>query len=299
MSLGVLPCVNNDGKFFMDSRSSVAVAPDGNGGIYAALRAPLSSSDPSRTVLSECAKRGVKYLHAYCVDNCLVRVADPVFMGYCIERQADCAVKVVKKLDPNEAVGVVATRRGRFSVVEYSEIPSELAQARDPATGDLRFRAANIANHFYTLDFLQSVQSFESEMAFHVAHKKIPHVDLTTGENVKPTKPNGIKLELFVFDVFPFTRNMAVLEVARETDFSPLKNAPGTGADDPDTSRRDLLADQRRWLRNAGAIVQDDSVEVEISPLVSYAGEGLESLSGKTISAAGRVEQLSDLDKLA
>lgn len=280
-----------DGKILLESPARVAVAPDGNGGLYAGLR----SGSPS--VLADLTRRGVKYLHAYCVDNCLVRVADPVFLGYCITKGADCGVKVVKKTVPEEAVGVVALNEGKFGVVEYSEIPRALSEQRDPLTGDLTFRAANIANHFYTLDFLSSVQSFESSMAFHIAHKKIPHVDLATAALVKPSTPNGMKLELFVFDVFPFTHKLAILEAARETDFSPLKNASGTGADDPETSRRDLLAEQTRWLVEAGVTLAS-GVQVEVSPLVSYAGEGLNSLSGQTLTQSGRVERLEDFAAL-
>jgi len=161
----------------------------------------------------------------------------------------------------------------------------------------LSFRAGNIANHFYTTAFLNRVESFENELAFHIARKKIPHVNLETGESVKPSKPNGMKLELFVFDVFPFTESFAVLEVDRKEEFSPLKNAPGTGTDDPETSRRDLLTQHRRFLEKAGAKV-NDGVEIEISPHVSYAGEGLESVRGKTFSKSGIVESVAELDAL-
>lgn len=295
--LGTLPCLTMEGKIMLESSSRVAVAPDGNGGLYAATRAPLSPSDKSRTVLSDLAHRGIQYIHAYCVDNCLVKVADPVFLGYCIARQADCAAKVVPKTSPTESVGVVARRGDKFSVVEYSEITKEQAELRNPKTGELMFNAGNIANHFYTTTFLQSVESFENELAYHIARKKIPTVDLQTGEIVKPSKPNGMKLELFVFDVFPFTKNFAVLEVARKEEFSPLKNAPGTGSDDPETSRRDLLDQHRRFLENAGARLKE-GVEIELSPLVSYAGEGLESVNGKTFTRSGYIVNLEELDAL-
>ncbi|KAF9479438.1 UDP-N-acetylglucosamine diphosphorylase [Pholiota conissans] len=294
---GTLPCLTMEGKVLLETRSRVAVAPDGNGGLYAATRSPLTPGKPD-TVLSDLAKRGILYVHAYCVDNCLVRVADPVFLGYSIEKQADCAAKVVPKSHPAESVGVVALRGNKYSVVEYSEISKERAEARDAETNELKFRAGNIANHFYTTTYLNRVESFEEELAFHIARKKIAHVDLETGAGVKPSKPNGMKLEMFVFDVFPYTERFAVLEVERNEEFSPLKNAPGTGSDDPETSRRDLLAQHKRFLEAAGAKV-NEGVEIEISPLVSYAGEGLKAVKGKVFTKSGLVEGVEELDALA
>lgn len=293
---GVLPALSGEGKIMLATKSAIAVAPDGNGGLYAAIRQPLASGD-NRSVLSDMQSRGIKYIHAYCVDNCLVRVADPVFVGYCIERGAACGAKVVRKEQPHESVGVLALRDGKFGVVEYSELSADKAEQRT-SSGELAFRAANIANHFYNLDFLRSTEQMESKMAFHIARKKIPTVDLSSGEPVKPTEPNGMKLELFVFDVFPFTDNLGVLEVERKEEFSPLKNAPGTKSDNPATSRRDLLEQQRRWHVAAGADVAEQA-ELEISPLASYAGEGLESLSGKRISKGGSLEQTSDVERFA
>ena len=298
LCVGTLPCLTLDGKVVLETKSRVAVAPDGNGGLYAALRTPLSPADKTRTVLSDLESRKVLYVHAYCVDNCLVRVADPVFVGYGISKQADCAAKVVPKAHPTESVGVVALRGGKYNVVEYSEISAAQAEGRDATTGELLFRAGNIANHFYTTAFLRGVAAFEDDLAFHIARKKIPHVSLSDGASIKPTKPNGMKLELFVFDVFPHTARFAVLEVARADEFSPLKNAPGTGADDPETSRRDLLAQHRRFLEEAGATVRE-GVEIELSPLVSYAGEGLALVKGKTFTRSGVASAVEELDVLA
>ena len=135
----------------------------------------------------------------------------------------------------------------------------------------------------------------EDGMAFHIARKKIPSITLETGAQ---GKTDGMKLEMFVFDVFPFTERFAVLEVARNEEFSPLKNAPGSKADNPETSRRDLLAQQRRFLEAAGAKLADGA-EIELSPLVSYSGEGLEAVTGKTFTKSGNVETLDELLKLA
>jgi UDP-N-acetylglucosamine/UDP-N-acetylgalactosamine diphosphorylase len=294
---GVLPALSNEGKLLMASKSSISVAPDGNGGTYAAIRQPLSSQ-PDASVLIDMRSRGIQYVHAYCVDNCLVRIADPVFMGYCIAKRAACGVKVVKKLDPRESVGVLALKGDAYSVVEYSELSADKAGAIDELTGELAFRAANIANHFYTVDFLDSVEEMESKMAFHIARKKIPTIDMSTGELIKPSEPNGMKLELFVFDVFPFTKQLEILEVGREDEFSPLKNGPGTKSDNPETSKRDLLAMHARWLKEAGAEVAD-GVEVELSPAITYSGEGLAAVKGLRITKSGSPETIEELKALA
>jgi len=294
---GVLPCLSTDGKILLESTGKVAVAPDGNGGLYAALRTPLkkqTNNIDAPSIISDLRTRNIQNVHAYCVDNCLVKVADPVFVGYCISKQAECGAKVVPKAYPTESVGVVARKDGKYSVVEYSEITSEQAEKVDAKTGALAFRAANIANHFYTTTFLERTREMENSMAFHIARKKIPSVAIDTGAQ---GKTDGMKLEMFVFDVFPFAEQFAVLEVAREEEFSPLKNAPGTMADNPETSRRDLLAQQKRFLENAGASLKE-GVEVELSPLLSYSGEGLESAKGKTFEKSGKAETLEELAAL-
>ena len=248
-------------------------------------------------------RRGIRYLYTYCVDNCLARVADPVFLGYCIGKNAQCGTKVVKKTDPKESVGVVALKGGKWNVIEYSEISKELSEAKQEKDGELVFRAANIANHFYDLSFLEKIESFSSSMAYHIARKKIPHISLSTGEMIKPSSPNGMKLEQFIFDVLPYLQPLsqhALLEVERSSEFSPLKNAPGTGADDPQTSRRDLLGLMAKWLKEAGAEWEDeDGTEVELSPLVSAAGEGLEVVKGRKIKKGSyRVDNEQDLEKI-
>ncbi|KAG5869686.1 hypothetical protein JTB14_031179 [Gonioctena quinquepunctata] len=262
---GLLPCFDFDGKIFLEDKNSVALAPDGNGGIYRALR--------DNGILKDMKDRGVKYVHVHSVDNILVKVADPVFIGYCVKKQADCGAKVVKKASPSEAVGVVCQVDGSFQVVEYSEITEQTANLRDEE-GNLVFSAGNICNHFFSTKFLDEIADrHELQLKLHVAKKKIPHVD-ADGTKIKPTSSNGIKIEKFVFDVFQFTDNFVTWEVPRASEFSALKNADSAGVDCPRTSRRDLLDLHKSYIENAGGKVSCDAVE--ISPLLSYAGENIE-----------------------
>ncbi|XP_033208355.1 UDP-N-acetylhexosamine pyrophosphorylase [Belonocnema kinseyi] len=269
----MLPCFTFDGKIILDEKNRISKAPDGNGGLYRALK--------SRGILEDMLTRGINSVHVFSVDNILVKVADPVFIGFCLSRSADCAVKVVPKRSPTEAVGVVCQVEGKYRVVEYSEITLKTAELRNK-DGELTFNAGNICNHYFTLDFLFSIgNAHESDLDLHVAKKKVPYIN-EYGKKIIPTSPNGIKVEKFVFDVFKFAKNFAAWETIRECEFSALKNSDIAGFDCPSTVRKDLLSLQKKWLLDAGALSVNG--DVEISPLLSYAGENLKEMAnGKNL----------------
>jgi UDP-N-acetylglucosamine/UDP-N-acetylgalactosamine diphosphorylase len=153
---------------------------------------------------------------------------------------------------------------------------------------------------------LERVPTFAAQLEYHIAKKKIKYVDAETGETITPKSNSGMKLECFVFDVFPFAHNFSVLQVDREDEFSPLKNAPGSGVDCPETSRRDIVAQHVRFIEAAGGKVVGEhegdyeKLEFELSPWVSYAGEGLsEIVKGKTITTPAIIKTREDLIRFA
>lgn len=262
---GCLPCFDFEGRILLDAPNRVAKAPDGNGGIYRALR--------DNHILKDFRRRGITYVHAHSVDNILIKVADPLFVGCCSLKNADCGVKVVEKVAPAEAVGVVCIVDEKYQVVEYSELPKKTSEMRR-SDGKLMFNAGNICNHMFSVDFLEKVcVNYERQLKLHVAKKKIPFVRLDTGDRMTPDKPNGIKIEKFVFDVFQFAENFLTVQVARDEEFSALKNPNSAGKDCPDTVRSDIFRLHKRYLEVAGGRVEGDICE--ISSLLSYRGEGL------------------------
>lgn len=281
---GTLPCFDLSGsKILMESKSSICESPDGNGGLYKAIQ--------TAGILEDMKNKGIEHVHMYCVDNCLVRVADPVFLGFAMKRSFDLATKVVRKRDATESVGLIVMDKiaKKPCVIEYSEITQELAHKKDPQDASkLYLRAANIVNHYYSLDLLERMlskwTSSQEFLPFHIAKKKIPSLDLRLGEFVKPTEPNGIKLEQFIFDVFLSVEldKFGCLEVDRAEEFSPLKNSNAAANDNPDSCKRHYLELGTKWVLVEGATVVDGGL-VEVSSTTSYAGEGLEFVKGQTL----------------
>jgi len=301
---GTLPCFTFEGKMILGAKHKLSIAPDGNGGLYRALR--------REGILDDMKSKGIQFIQLYCVDNILVKVGDPLFMGYCLSKDAECANKVVRKGFPTEAVGITCKVAGHYQVVEYSEITQKSAEKRNP-DGSLTYSAANICIHFFTFEFLNRiVMENERSLEHHVAKKKIPFIN-NEGVLVKPEKPNGIKMEKFVFDVFKFANKFVVWECYRDEEFAPLKNAEGASDFTPTHCRNALLALHQKWLRIAGAkLINEDGLEAkqmgspagednnnddsdnnnaekkyvvlcEISPLLSYAGENLQNFKDKEI----------------
>lgn len=283
---GLELCITFDGKLIIDSENTLSKAPDGNGGIYSALK--------SSGAIEDMITRGVKHLHIYGIDNVLTKSVDPAFIGLCIQQDVQCGNKVVWRAHKGEKVGVTVNNNGKIKIIEYSEIPAKFADAEDPSTGRLIYGAANICNHYLRLSFLTDVVLPQLSGNYHIAEKKIPFMDPVSRDIVHPTKNNGMKLEMFIFDVFPLAgERWLVMEVSRQEEFAPVKNEVGSAQDSPDTARNMMTDQAIRWLTAAGATCVDaagntvisnaSGLHCEISPLLSYGGEGLEIYSGTHI----------------
>jgi len=271
----MVPCLTPEGKIIMESKNKVARSPNGNGGLYEALQ--------SSGALADMKKRGIEFVSQYCVDNSLVKILDPTFVGYCSFKKIDCAAKVVAKASPEEPVGVVCLRDGKPAVMEYSEIPKDIARMTDNE-GKLIYNASHVCMNMFSVEFLDKIANKHNlSLPYHIAKKKIPAVN-SKGETETPPDINGWKLELFIFDSFEFALRMAAFEVLREEEFSPLKNGPSSPKDNPITCRTDVSELHKNFLRRNGGIIEGDRTALfEISPLISCYGEDLEErVKGKT-----------------
>ena len=258
---GTMPALDlESGKLLMEAPGRLFLSPDGHGGTLTALA--------SSGLLDRLRTKGIRHIFYFQVDNPLVKVADPTFLGWHIDRRAEASSRVLPKLGPTDKLGNFVQVDGRCTIIEYSDLPEDLAKQTD-AGGRLRLWAGSPAIHVFDADFLGRTTRGVGQVPFHVARKKAPYLD-DAGDMVQPAKENALKFERFIFDVLPLADRWTVAETSRREEFAPLKNA--TGADSPEAVRQaisDLAAD---WLDAAGARVPrrpdgGAAVPLEISPL--------------------------------
>lgn len=278
------------GKVLLASKDSLALSPNGHGGSLKALHASGAIDDMKA--------RGISQISYTQVDNPTVHVVDPLFIGLHVTDNAQMSSKMLPKTGPKEKLGNFCFADGKMTVIEYSDLPDELAFQTTP-DGELKFRAGSIAIHLINVGFVEQLSTSPTGFAlpFHRAEKKVPCIDLNTADPISPAEPNAVKLETFVFDALPLCDNSILYETDRVEEFAPIKNADtpegeSVAVDSPASSKQ--LQTQRavRWLEQHNVTIPRDAegnvnAIIEISPLTAIAPDDLATASLPSEIAAG------------
>lgn len=254
---GTMPAVDAaTGKLILAAKDSLALAPDGHGGMLEAMN--------RSGVLEHARERGIDLFCYGQVDNPLLQLCHPELIGYHALAESEMTTQVIRKATPLERVGNVVMVDGKMHIIEYSDLPEDVALQRNP-DDTLYVWAGSIAVHVFDAAFLQRTSCRADVLPFHRAHKQVTHVD-AQGVRHTPTAPNAFKFERFIFDLLPQAHNAIVVESETAEVFAPVKNADGAATDTPTTARNAMIRLHRRWLEAAGAQIADGT-PVEISPL--------------------------------
>jgi UDP-N-acetylglucosamine/UDP-N-acetylgalactosamine diphosphorylase len=210
----MIPVVDMDGKILVHHRE-ILLSPNGNGGIFSSLHTSGN--------LQWLKENQIRHLFICGIDNVLVKMADPLFIGFAIQNQCDIAAKSSLKKGPKEQAGVFCLRNNRIAYLEYTEINERIADATNER-GEYLFGDIGIGMYVYHIDLIEQLS--ECPLPFHEARKCVEY-SLPTGETIRPEKPNAIKFETFIFDSFSHARKVSVLRVPRNREFAPVKNMRG------------------------------------------------------------------------
>ncbi|MBN1835737.1 MAG: UTP--glucose-1-phosphate uridylyltransferase [Spirochaetales bacterium] len=268
---GTFPSLTEEGKLLLAGDGSLFKNPNGHGGVLQALH--------TQGLLDDMARRGVEELFYTQVDNPLVRVPDPAFLGMHRLTGSEMSSKVIAKAYPGEKLGVIGFVDGRPGVIEYSDLDDERQHARDEH-GTLRYSHGSIAIHLLNVGFLRRLGY---RLPLHQARKRVGAWDPASG---RVTERQAVKFERFIFDAIPHARNPLFVETERHEEFAPLKNR--TGVDSIETCRDGMVQQHARWLESAGVRLARRggqlSVVVEISPLFAWDAESLKKRLGDSVN---------------
>lgn len=220
---GELPLINTEGKMLIGKNLKIKEASDGNGGVFSSLR--------KRGMLADMKERGIEWIFIGGVDNAILKMADITLLGMAIEKNVQIASKSVVKANPHERVGVFCKMNGHPKVIEYTELPEQMAEEVDN-NGELKFGESHIMCNLFTIDAIEKIS--KEPLIYHSAFKKNSYIDENKREII-PEEPNSYKFEAFIFDSFELFDDIAILRGKREDDFAPVKNKDGV--DSPKTAK--------------------------------------------------------------
>lgn len=208
-----IPAFSSDKKILLKNKKEILMVPNGNGGVFKSLFEVGH--------LEQMKEEGIEWIFLNNIDNVLVKVADPKFLGYAAIHKQPISSKSVLKRSPEEKVGIFCNINNRPAVIEYMDMNTEIKYARDNSN-NLVYNNANIGIHIFNIDFL--LNNINGYLPYHQVVKKFKTIDSNGNTAVIE---NGIKLELFLFDIFRYADGMSVLQVNREEEFAPVKNKIG------------------------------------------------------------------------
>ncbi|MGN1310592.1 MAG: UTP--glucose-1-phosphate uridylyltransferase [Clostridia bacterium] len=215
------PLISKDGKLLIGEDRLIKFASNGNGEIYKSLS--------KNGIIDDMKNKNINWVLVTGIDNILVKIVDPLFIGITIKQGNSIASKSIIKKTPTESGGVFAKANGKPGIIEYVEISEEVANEKD-SDGEYVFGDMNIVNHLFKIDALQEIAS--KPLPYHTAVKKSKFLD----ENGVLSEGSIYKFEKFIFDGFVYFDEMSLLRVKREEEFAPIKNA--IGQDSPKTAKK-------------------------------------------------------------
>lgn len=270
----LFPSLSPEGRLILGEDGGVFKNPNGHGGLLSALY--------KQGLLEHMRKRGIEELFYFQVDNPLVRVPDPLFLGMHLLEGSPFSSKVIAKACAEERLGTVGRINGHPGIIEYSDLDPVNMQARD-GQGNLLFLFGSIAVHILNVAFLIANWN---ELPLHRAVKQVrTFIPRAGGGRIE--MQTAVKLEMFVFDALMQVENPLFFETSRREEFAPLKNA--SGSDSIETCVRGLVEKHADWLEQCGVEVPrnergESRYQIEISPLYALDCGELKKRLGTTVN---------------
>ena len=232
-------------KIIIKNEKELFKNPNGNGGCFSTIK--------NKNILDKCmGNLKIEALHVTSIDNPLIRVFDPFFLGWYFKNNILFAAKYIEKVDPNESVGLFLKYKNLPIMLDYGDTPKEIKIEKDNSD-KLKYRAGNSLNYLISVEHLNNILNNKEQYEilqkeYHSALKNIQSFDILTKQNIKV---EGYKFELFFNSIFQFcppNNSLSVFESFRDEEFSPVKNKDGDLTCTPSHVRRDMSSLFFKWI---------------------------------------------------
>lgn len=214
-SQNTIPLIDTNGKIILDNIYSIKNVSNGNGDLFNCF---ASNNLPSLLL-----KQNIKWIFVSGIDNIILDIVDPIFIGLTIYNNSDIASKSIKKDNITSPEWVFANVDNSPALVNPTHFSTNLLYSKN-ADGFYNYNQMNILAHLFRIDAF--IDNTKIELPYHMALKKNPYIN-DEGVKVVPTKPNSYKFEKFIFDSFKYAKNFTLLEVDRSQEFAPIKSFTG------------------------------------------------------------------------
>lgn len=201
--------IDEDGKVFLEDKGIIKKRSNGNGDVYKSFK---------DSCLNESLK-DIEWIAISGVDNILLDIIDPVFIGLTIDNNSDISSKSVSKEDINNNEWIFVNVDDFPNIIRPKYLTNEMKYEKN-SNGKYKYNQINILSHLFKKEAFLKCEDIS--LPYHMVYRKTSYLD-ENGTKKEATEPNSFKLEKFIYDVFPYFNRFTLLEVDREKEFSPIK----------------------------------------------------------------------------
>ena len=209
-----LPIIDVDTNVILETPYSIKSGSNGNGDVFKAFS--------SAGFIDELEQNNIEWVFIGGIDNILLKLVDPLFLGLTISGHYEIASKSIRKLDLYSPDWVFANVDGHPSIIDPKNLQNNNFES---------YNQKNILAHLFSIDALKKLA--DVDLPYHRAFKKCDFIN-SEGMKEVPLKPNSFKFEKFIFDAFSIFDRILLLEVESSEEFAPIKAF--TGNETPETA---------------------------------------------------------------
>ena len=162
---GELPLITEDGQILLDENYNIKKASDGNGSIFKSMYI--------KGVLEDMKTKGIEWVYIGSIDNVLLKMVDTLLMGVAIKEGSEIATRSIFKNCPTERIGSLCIQDGKVKVIEYSELPQDMIEAKDE-DGEILFGESHVMCNLFSIKALEKISL--QNLQYHKAHKKYSYL---------------------------------------------------------------------------------------------------------------------------